>query len=162
MKLATRILSLLVMVGLATFYVGCGGGGGDDETQEEKQLKKLKSSWALESASDGTPRTSEFPNLVLTLEGNYVKNGTYAYSFTGTRPNPSPWPVSGTWKFGTDVPTQILRDPGSANEFLMTYSVTDTKLTLKFTIPDGHAGFVGGTSREKKVSGEWTFVFNKQ
>src|SRR5688572_11598510 len=113
MKFASRILSLLVMMGLATFYMSCDGGGGEDKSQQEKQLIKLNKSWALVSANDGTDRTADFPNLVLTVSGTYVNDGTYNYSFTGTRPNPSPWPKNGTWKFGTNPLTEIIRDPVS-------------------------------------------------
>lgn len=163
MKLATKILSLLVMVGLATFYTGCDKNGGEDKTQEENQLIKLNNSWALESAHDGiSARTTDFPNLVLTLSGTYVKNGTYNYSFTGTRPNPSPWPVNGTWKFGTNIPSDLIRDPGTPNETPMEYTLSGDKLTVKFNVAEGSAGWAGGTSRVQKVSGEWTFVFNKQ
>lgn len=162
MKLATRILSLLVMVSLATFYMSCDNGGGDDQTEEQKQLIKLNSSWTLASASEGgTPRT-DFTDLVLTISGTYAQNGTYAYSFTGTRPNPSPWPVTGTWKFGTNVVSDLVRDPGTANEIPMNYSISDTQLTINFTVPEGHTGWAGGSSRVKKVTGNWSFVFTKQ
>jgi hypothetical protein len=161
MKLATRILSLLVMVALATLYMSCDPGGGDDKSEEEKQLIKLSSDWTFVSATeDGAPRT-DFTDLVLHVTGTFAQNGTYNYSFTGTRPNPSPWPVSGTWKFGTDVLTQIIRDPGTVNVIDMTYTVSDTQLTLNFTVPDGSSGWAGGTSRAKSVTGVWAFVFAK-
>jgi hypothetical protein len=162
MKLATKILSLFVLVGLATFYVGCGP---DDpgKTEQEKQLEQLNSSWSLTSANDGSSdRTSGFPNLVLTLAGTYAKDGTYNYSFSGTRPNPSPWPVSGTWKFGTNVTSDLIRDPGTTNEIPMTYTVSGTSLTVNFTIASGSTGWPGGTSRIGSVTGNWSFVFTKQ
>ena len=55
-----------------------------------------------------------------------MAGGTYGYSFTGTRPNPSPWPASGTWKFGSNVSTQMVRlddDP----DLGMNYVLTDTQ-----------------------------------
>lgn len=168
MKLVSRILSLLVMTGMAVFYMGCDGGGGEDKTQQEKQLIKLNSSWALASANDGTNRTSDFPNLVLTISGTYAQDGTYNYSFTGTRPNPSPWPSNGTWKFGANPLTEIIRDPVSSSstnpnsEVDMNYEVTDSQLIITFTIPDGSLGWAGGTTRAKSVKGNWRFEFTKQ
>lgn len=161
MKIASRILSLLILFIVATFYVGCKKDDPGKKTEEETQLNKLKGVWTLVSANDGQDRTADFPNLKLTLEGNYVAGGTYNYSFTGTRPDPSPWPADGTWKFGTNKATEILRDPGGVNEIPMQYQATDTDLIITFTIPDGSAGWPGGTSRVKSVTGNWTFTFNR-
>src|SRR5687767_5224438 len=128
MKIAFRILSLLILVVVATFYAGCKKDDDNPDTEEKKQLTKLLGAWTLQSANDGTDRTADFMNgtspLVLHLEGNYVEGGTYNYSFTGKRPDPSPWPSNGTWKFGTNKSTQIIRDPGGVNEISMTYQVT--------------------------------------
>jgi hypothetical protein len=161
MKIATKVLSLLVLAALATFSIGCGP---DDpgKSDQEKQLEKMVSAWKLTSANDGADRTSGFPNLVLTLSGTFAKDGTYNYAFTGTRPNPSPWPVSGTWKFGTNVASDLIRDPGTANEIPMTYTLTDNSLTINFTIASGSTGWPGGTSRVGSVTGNWSFVFTKQ
>jgi hypothetical protein len=161
MKIASRILSLLIIAIITTFYTGCKKDDEDEKTEEQKQLDKLKGVWTLESANDGGDRTADFPKLVLTISGNYVQDGTYNYSFTGTRPDPSPWPQNGTWKFGTNKSTQIIRDPGGASEIEMTYQVTDTNLILSFTVPDGSTGWTGGTSRTRSVSGNWTFTFTK-
>jgi hypothetical protein len=167
MKIALRVLSLLILVVVTTFYAGCKKDDGDEETVEKKQLDKLLGDWTIQSASDGQDRTSDFftddtnAPLVLHIQGNYVEGGTYNYSFTGQRPDPSPWPVDGTWKFGTDKNTQIIRDPGGTNEIPMDYQVTATDLILTFTVPDGSAGWEGGTSRVNNVIGEWTFTFKK-
>jgi hypothetical protein len=166
MKLSTKILSLLVLFGLATFYISCDPGGGDDKTEAEKQLIKLNSNWTLQSANDGSDRTADFPNLKLEITGTYVKDGVYNYKFTGTRPNPSPWPANGTWKFGSNVSTDLIRDPSTPgtpnpNEIDMTYTLTDTQLEIKFNIPTGSTGWAGGTTRERSVTGDWTFTFVK-
>ena len=157
MKVATRLLTLLAFIGLAVFYASCDKEPKDNRTAEEKQLDKLKSTWAIVSANDGTDRTTDFPGLVLTLSGSFAQGGTYNYSFTGTRPTPSPWPLSGTWKFGTDPLTQIIRDPGSPIEIDATYEVSDTDLKITFLIPDNWTG-----GRTQSVSGTWTFQFVKQ
>jgi hypothetical protein len=161
MKLATRIFSLLVMVALALF-TGCGSDDGDDKSDEEQQLAKLSSSWTLVSANDGTDRTADFPQLVLTLSGTFAQSGTYDYSFTGTRPNPNPWPASGKWKFGTNPATDIIRDPNKTNEKDMNYAVTESQLIISFNIPEGAAGEAGGTTRASSVKGDWQFTFQKK
>lgn len=162
MKITARILSLSILAIVSILYTGCKKDDDDKKTEEQTQLEKLKGVWSLQSANDGQDRTSEFANLVLTLEGNYVEGGTYNYSFTGTRPDPSPWPVSGTWKFDpANKSTQIIRDPGGVNEITMTYQVTDSNLIFSFTVPDGSTGWPGGTSRTRSVSGDWTFTFVK-
>ena len=168
MKIALRVLSLLILVAVSAFYTGCGGDDEKKDTEEKKQLDKLLGTWTLQSATDGADRTSEFfttdtppQPLKLTLSGNYVENGTYNYSFTGRRPEPSPWPASGTWKFGTNKLEDMIRDPATPSEISMTYSVTDTNLEINFTVPDGSPGWAGGNSRVKSVTGNWTFVFTK-
>lgn len=161
MKIASKILSLLVLVALTVFYVSCGKEPKNTKTEAEKQLEKLKSVWTLQSANDGTDRTADFPNLKLTISGTFAQDGTYNYSFTGTRPNPSPWPVSGTWKFGTNPTTDITRDPATSSEIPMTYTINGTTLEIKFTVSSGSPGWAGGTSRVGSVSGNWTFTFNQ-
>ncbi|MEX1238416.1 MAG: hypothetical protein WEB30_01815 [Cyclobacteriaceae bacterium] len=128
-------------------------------TDEELQLNKLKDTWNLISANNRQNRTADFPNLALTLSGNYTEGGNYNYSFTGTRPEPSPWPANGNWKFGTNKITEIIRDPGSPDEIAMTYEVTTTNLIVYFNIPDGSAGWPSG--RIASVTGDWTFTFSK-
>ena len=162
MKLASRLLSLLILAAIATFYTSCKKHDDEKKTDEEIQLGKLKSVWTLESANDGQDRTADFTGpLKLTLEGNYVEGGTYNYSFTGHRPDPSPWPASGTWKFGTNKLTDIIRDPGTDSETPVNYQVTDTNLILTFNVADGSDGWPGGNSRTRSVSGDWTFTFTK-
>jgi hypothetical protein len=167
MKIASRILSLLILIVITTFYTSCKKDDDDKETEEKKQLDKLAGVWTLVSANDGQDRTADFlmPTtnvpLKLTLSGNYVEGGTYNYSFTGRRPDPSPWPADGTWKFGTNKSTQMTRDPGGVNEIAMTYAVTDTDLIISFNVPDGSAGWEGGTTRINSVTGDWEFVFTK-
>lgn len=161
MKIAFRVLSMLTVVVISTFYAGCKKDDGNPDTEEKKQLDKLLGAWTLQSANDGTDRTADFPNLVLNLSGNYVEGGTYNYSFTGTRPDPSPWPESGTWKFGTNKSTEMIRDPNSSSEIAMTYQVTATELIIQFNVPDGSSGWEGGTSRIRSVTGDWTFTFTK-
>jgi hypothetical protein len=169
MKIAFRALSLLILAMVATFYAGCKKKGEDPETEEKKQLDKLVGQWTLVSATDfNGDRTSDFVTdnggtpapLVLDLQGNYAGDGKiYNYSLTGKRPNPSPWPISGTWKFGNPKTSKLLRDPNGPDEIEMNYTVTETDLILEFTVPDGAAGWPGG--RVQSVTGDWTFTFSK-
>lgn len=169
MKIAFRALSFLLLVAVAIFYAGCKDKDGNEDTEEKKQLTKLVGDWTLQSANDGQDRTTDFLNktnnnapLVLHLEGNYTGEGkTYNYNFTGTRPDPSPWPDSGTWKFGNPKSTQIIRDPGGVDEIAMSYTVTETELIINFEVPDTSAGWAGGTTRVNNVIGQWKFVFTK-
>ena len=95
MKIASRILSLVILVVVTTFYMGCKKDDDDKKTEEQTQLEKLAGVWTVVSANDGDDRTADFTvptNMVLTLSGNYAEGGTYNYSLTGSRPDPSPWP----------------------------------------------------------------------
>ena len=75
MKIAFRVLSMLILVVVSTFYAGCKKEDGNPDTEEKKQLDKLLGAWTLQSANDGTNRTADFPNLVLNLSGNYKEGG---------------------------------------------------------------------------------------
>ena len=73
MKIASRILSLLILVVITTFYLGCKKDDDDKKTEEQMQLEKLAGVWTVESANDGGDRTADFTDpsaMVLTLSGN--------------------------------------------------------------------------------------------
>ena len=151
------MLSILVAVCMAAALTNCDDDGGGGSSEEQTQLDKLVGTWTLSSASlDGTARTTDFPGLTLTLSGTFSQGATYAYSFTGTRPNPSPWPASGTWKFDANPSSQIIRlDDGQK----MNYSLGNgnAQLTIEFNYQG--SGFAG--SRIEEVAGNWQFVFTK-
>ncbi len=156
MKVLARILSLIILLAVATLYTSCGGDDGPTKTQEEIQLEKLKANpWNISSVTlDGTNRLTDFTNLKLTFGGTFVTGGTYTYSFTGSRPNPSPWPASGTWEFGPTATSMMVR---LDDDLPMNYTLTDTQLTITFTYSG--AGFAGG--RVEQVEGNWEFIFTK-
>jgi len=165
MKIFSRILSLLVLASLGLFYAGCGGSNSTGKAAEQTQLESLSKTWTLQSVTlDGTSKISDFSNVTLTLSGTYAAGGTYAYHMKGTFPNPSPWPNTGTWKFGgktgTALTTQITRDTG--NDLLaMTYTLSGSNLEIKFTLPESASGWTGGVfTRTAQVSGNWVFTFN--
>lgn len=160
MKIIVKVLSLCLLVSAAIFYSGCGSSSHNSDSPEKVQLAKLSKTWTLTSAKlDDVDRTSDFSGLTLTISGTYSKDGdTYTYSFQGHRPQPSPWPASGTWKFGANPATDLVRlddDPALA----LTYTVSDNSLDIKFNYPASAAGFAG--SRTEQVSGNWDFTFSK-
>jgi hypothetical protein len=160
MKLATRILSLLILAAFATFYMSCDGGGGDDQSEQQIQFNKLKGTWNVTEVTDGTGERGDFAGVQLSLgaSSNFAENGTYPYEMTGTLPNPSPWPKQGgLWEFGSDPSSDLIRDPGGVNELEMTYDVSDTQLEITFFVSGD--GWQGG--RTQSVEGQWTFIFTK-
>jgi hypothetical protein len=164
MKLFARILSLLVLAGLATFYVSCSKDDGGKKSDEEVQLGLLTQTWTMTSAtSDGTSRTADYPGLKLTISGTFAQGGVYDYSLTmtGAPPSVMPWPQSGKWKFGTNPKTDIIRDPGVDSETSMTYTLSSDgkQLHVEFTLAPG-SGW--NWSRQASVSGAWVFEFSKQ
>ena len=166
MNIALRLLSLMILVLVTSFYMGCKDKDEDKKTVEQTQLEKLKGVWVIQTATvDGNDRSSAFtmaPALTLDLSGTYAEGGTYQYSLTGSRQDPSPWPDEGKWKFGTNKSTEIIRDPNTDIETSMTYSVSDTDLIISFSLGDGAAGWPIGNGRANSVTGEWTFTFTKQ
>ena len=160
MKLITRFLSLSVLVAAAILYAGCDGGGEDTKSEQQLQLEGLVGTWTLTSATlDGDARTTDFTNMKLSLSGSFVDPSTdlYTYSITGTTPTPSPLPRSGKWKFGSNVKTQLIRDPGT-EDFPISYTLAGTTLTLTFDCAT--CDYPGG-SRVSSVNGEWVMVFAK-
>jgi hypothetical protein len=157
MKFVARFLSLTLLAGAALFYASCGGDDGDTKSDEEIQLDALNKSWTLSSATfdDTDIRTADFNGMILTLSGTFSPGATYSYSITGTTPTPSPWPRTGTWKFGADVKTQMIRTSNSEN-LPMTYTLSGNTLTIEFNCEA--CEFAGG-GRVSSVNGDWKFVF---
>ncbi|MFZ5970996.1 MAG: hypothetical protein ACOYXA_05350 [Bacteroidota bacterium] len=148
--------SVLLMGALATLllFPGCGPGNPPEPTVEEVQLGKLTTTWTISNVTlDNVSKISDYPQFQLTVTGT-VGAPSFGYSTVG-RPNVSPWPASGSWKFGTDPATQIVRDSG-ADELPMTYSVTDTQLQLTFSYSGN-----GFTARTSNVKGTWVFTFTR-
>lgn len=127
-----------------------------EASNEQSSLEKLVNEWNLTSATlDGTDRTSDFNGLQMSMTGTFSgPGGTYPYSFTGSRPNPSPWPASGTWQFDADPASQIIRlDDGQKINYALEND--GAQLTLEFNYQG--SGFAG--SRVQEVGGNWKFVF---
>jgi len=134
-----------------------------DPTVQEVQLKKMARTWTLNSVTlDGVNKktSSEYNNFKLTISGTYdakLPDAEYSYSVSG-RPQLSPWPASGKWKFGTGAPqSQLVRDDGTDNEISVTYSIQDNPLQLTISFNYQGSGIAGRTS---VVKGGWEMVFN--
>lgn len=125
---------------------------------EQYLFERLATTWTLTLATlDGTVRTADFSNLQMTISGFFNgPGGTYNFSLSGSRPNPSPWPGGGTWKFDAEPTSQIIRLSDGQK---MNYSLEndDQQLYIEFNYQG--AGFAG--SRTQEVAGNWQFVFAK-
>lgn len=161
MKVFARILSLVVLASAITLFMNCGGSDPKPDSKEKTQFNKLKGTWEVSSVTlDDVDRT-DFDGVSMTISGSYTQDGgSYPYSFSGTMPNPSPWPKTGdSFKFGANPETQLVRladDPDLGLNYVLTNS--DNTLTISFTY--NGAGFTGG--RTEEVNGDWEFVFTKQ
>lgn len=127
-----------------------------DPSAETVQLGKLSDTWVLTSVTKDDMEKPGYENFTLTLAGSTsADHFTYA---TSGRPELSPWPVGGAWKFG-NVNTQIIRDPATAHEVFISYTLTNSTLTMKFEFSgEGYEN----NGRVNSAEGSWTFTFNKQ
>src|SRR5690606_12672103 len=123
---------------------------------EQSYFERLATEWNLTSATlDDTDRTADFSNMQMAITGHFNgAGGTYNFSLSGARPNPSPWPASGTWEFDTDPSSQIIRLT-DGQKITYTLANGDTQLTFEFNYQG--AGYAG--SRIQQVAGNWKFVF---
>lgn len=134
----------------------------DPDPTEKIQLEKLVGSWTVTSAKlDGTTR-DDFSTVAIAISGTFnssAPEGPYQYVVSGTRPNPSPWPASGSWIFGDGEAAKsvIIRDAGTADEVQMTYVLSSdgNTLTLEFNVSG--SGWAG-SARTEQVEGDWEFV----
>lgn len=161
MKFLTRTLSLITVASLVLFFANCGGDGGGGSAKEKTQLKKLSGTWEIVSADlDTDPRTDDFTGFTLTISGTYDSDspeGPYQYSVSGSRPDPSPWPASGTWTFANISGNEgnLLRD----DDVPMHYKIASNgQLTLN--VECAACDYDG--ARTTEVNGTWTFVLDPQ
>lgn len=150
----STVKAILMGAVFAIFLIsqGCKKDSGPGETIEDIQLGKLSKTWSFSSVQlDGVDQTG-YDNFSLTISGT-AGNTSFGYSVSGS-PTPNPWPASGTWSFGATPETQIVRDPGTADELDLTYSVSATQLQITFNFSG--SGYPGG--RTSNVNGQWVFV----
>ena len=153
MKLYTRMIAILGLTGM--ILSGCN----DDEKPSVKasQLNSLSGTWEVTAVTmDNVDVTSAYSSFDLTLSGS-TKSDVFAYGATG-RPDLSPWPAGGTWSFGTDVKSELVRDPNTVDVLHVDYTVTKTELTIEFMFNgEGYDG-----SRVNSAAGNWTYTFTKK
>lgn len=162
MKFLTRTLSLITVASLVLFFANCGGDGGGGSAKEKTQLKKLSGIWEIVSADlDGDDRTADFTNFTLTIGGTFnsdTPEGPYTFSLSGSRPDPSPWPASGTWTFANISGNEgnLLRED---DDVPMHYRIASNgQLTLE--VECAACDYDG--ARTTEVNGTWTFVLDPQ
>jgi hypothetical protein len=152
-----KFRNLLILLGLTGLILSGCGKDDPSPSQKEVKLNYLTSTWKLKSVTtNGDAAPGDYTAFEITLAG-LPRDPSYVYVVKG-RPAMSPWPSGGAWTFGSDVTTQLIRDQGTADELTMTYSVSDTQLTIEFAFHG--SGYKSG--RVNTVDGNWTFVFDKQ
>jgi hypothetical protein len=154
-KSSTLVASILLLIGFMTLNACKDNPPGP--TEEEVQLGKLVKTWNLSSVTlDGGSPGVDYTNFKLVLSGTAgATNFTYS---TQGRPIKSPWPGSGTWRFGAVVASQVVRDPGTSDELPLTYNVSQDGNSLQINFTFSGEGYTAG--RLDNVSGNWVFTFN--
>jgi hypothetical protein len=152
MKIAARILSLAIIASAASLFMGCGGDDKKGKSEQDTQLELLNGTWNANSVTlDGSAPSANHDNFVLTINAS-AGNTTMTYSDTG-RPSVSPWPGTGTFTFGTNVKSDLVRDDAVD----ISYTVDGNSLVMTFTFnKDPYAG-----GRISSVTGQWRFEFTK-
>jgi hypothetical protein len=131
--------------------IACSSDEAPSLSAEEQQRQKLVRRWTATSVTLNNVAQPEYANLELILTGS--ASGPFSYQ-VNNRPPLSPWPNTGTWAFGTDPLSQLVRDPASTRELAMVYSVSDTQLQLSFTFSG-----TGFANRKHNIQGQWVFNF---
>lgn len=152
------ILSVLALAVLLT-YANCGGSKNPGPSEEEVQLGKVTTTWKVGTTGnvtlDNVSKKTDYSNFTLVLTGT-AGASSYSYTTSGG-PDLKPWASAGSWKFGTSVSTDIIRDPGTPKELAVTYSVTDSQLQLTFNYQGA-----GESAKTDQVKGQWVFTLVKQ
>jgi hypothetical protein len=154
-KMCPPFIIYSLISAMLIFTSGCKSKNDDPEPVTSIQLTKLTKTWKLiEVTVDGTTKKSDYLSFELVIDG--VKgNDLFSYSVVA-RPSLSPWPQSGSWSFGTNPESEIVRDPDTDDEITMQYEVTENTLQISFEFSgEGYA------SRTRDVGGEWVFTFGK-
>ena len=152
MKRTNLLIALLLLAASSVFWK-CGDTPPPPVNPQDAQLTKLSQTWKATSVTfngNPLPTPTGYESFVLTASGK-AGNPVFSYTTSG-RPAKSPWPASGTFTFGTDFATVIIREDLPNNP--VTYSVTATQLQLTFTYVG--SGFLARTGN---VEGGWVFNF---
>lgn len=161
MKRLSNLLAALVFASLVIF-MSCGGGGDDPAPSAgETQAGLLNGTWAV----SGTPLFNngvegDWTGFTLTISGTAegsdgIWGGNYSTSGTPTGYE-AVWPTSGNWNFeSTTVVNRAVRNDATEG-VSVTINVSETGLTLTFTLTDPNARAAGIYGQE------WTFQFTPQ
>jgi hypothetical protein len=146
-------LGSLALLGILLVYSSCGGGSDPAPPITDVQIGKLNKTWRITSVTldgviqNGSNNTSDYTGFQLVLAGT---TGGTSVNYTATsRPALSPWQPSGSFTFGTNAETELVRN----DDVDVTYSVTDTQLQMTFSFSGS------GYTRSAVVSGVWVFTF---
>ena len=147
-----KYLISAALIGALFTYSGCSKSSTPALSVKDQQLKSLSRTWKCTSATLlGSNMAPLYDNFQLTISGT-PGNDTFGYTTTGRPPGlkSSPWPASGTFTFGTDPSTLVIRD----DNLPVTYAVSSTQLqmTFDYTGP-GFNGRVGA------ITGVWVYTF---
>lgn len=156
MKLLSNLLAALVFCSLIIF-VNCGGGddGGDtgpsETTAQIVAGQLVVTNWASQTASyEGSDSEGDWSGFSLDFSGD-ENGGTYNVSGVPTGYE-RVWDATGggnrSWEFTDESASQVLRGDGVT----MDVTVTDTSLTLSFSVPEEG-------NRTSGIVGSWTFTF---
>ena len=134
--------------------VVCSCGKKEGETDAVTlQMNRLTGTWKVSAARKEGVLQSGYENCKITLSGN-AKEELYDYSITGV-PAISPWTGIGTWKFGANAETQIVRDPSTSYAVNVDYVVSESALQLAFE-------YAVSAGRTESAGGYWIFTFAKE
>ena len=151
MKIVRKFILIISVVGM-TVLISCGKKDGDS-SYESIQLKQLTATWKVIEARKGGVLQTGYDNCILTFSGS-ASDEVYEYSVSGI-PEISPWTSIGSWTFGSDNETQIIRDPNTLYTVEMDYVVSKSSLQLAFE-------YEVGSVRSESANGFWTFTFIRQ
>ena len=153
MNVINRMFVYAICISAMLIQISCSKSG-QSISKTEVELKKLSSTWKVSSVTLDDVVESGYDNFQLTFSGASSAS-LFAYGVTG-RPGISPWPAGGTWKFAS-TDAQVVRNPSTADELQMSYTVTNTQLVLKFVFAG--SGYTAG--RVSSAQGNWVFTFTK-
>ncbi len=161
-----NLITALAFLSLVTLSLtGCKKDSDPEPSAAEQAITKLTNNssitWKVSSVTLESSAVPEYDgsnfSLTLTKTGDSAE-ATHGYG-TSNRPDRlQPWPLSGDWKLGTNVSSQLVRDPDTADELAMTYSVSDSELVISFNFNGNGWDKAGKT---EVVEGNWVFTFTK-
>lgn len=152
MKLATRILALMILVGSTVYFSSCDDGGGEEKSEKEVQIEKLVGKWKATAVTyDGDDKLDDYADFEITIAK--ASADALTYTISGRPAKLTPWPANGTFTFGTPVATQLLRD----DQVTVVYAVNNN--TLQLTM-ENYSG-TGYNGRTETVAGDWVFSLSK-